>query len=182
MGDDWIRIHPDDHVAVALRDLSAGEPVGGVTLAEPVPAGHKVALAPRAAGEPIFKYGCPIGVASRAINPGEWVHTHNLRTALTEQAAYRFEPQGTALRAADKPIAFRGYLRPDGRAGIRNEVWILPTVGCVNHTAQRIAERARACFGARVDGIWAYPSCDRSLRRKKRIICKKGLARCGFLR
>lgn len=157
MDDGWIRIHPDDHVAVALRDLSAGDPVCGVTLTEPVPAGHKVALASRAAGEPIIKYGCPIGVASRAINPGEWVHIHNLRTALTEQAAYRFEPQGTALRAAGKPLAFRGYLRPDGRAGIRNEVWILPTVGCVNHTAQRIAERARACFGMRVDGIWAYP-------------------------
>ncbi len=156
MCEPWIRIHPDDHVAVAVRDLPAGAQVCGVTLSEPVLAGHKVALAARAAGDLIFKYGYPIGRATKAIRPGEWVHTHNCRTALTGQADYRYEPRQAALRQAACSLGFQGYLRPDGRAGIRNEVWILPTVGCVNHTAQRIAERARNCFGGRVDGIWAY--------------------------
>ena len=157
MHEAWIRIHPDDHVAVALRALLAGTRVCGVTLKETVPAGHKAALVARPAGAPILKYGCPIGIATRAITPGEWVHTHNCRTGLTAQAAYRYAPQAATLRESSRPMDFQGYLRPDGCAGIRNEVWILPTVGCVNHTAQRIAERARACFGGRVDGIWAYP-------------------------
>jgi altronate hydrolase len=135
-----IRIHPRDTVAVALRPPSAGECVEGAVLREPVAQGHKVALAHHAAGAVVTKYGQPIGRATRAIAAGEHVHTHNLATALAGELTYAARVGAQAAAAAPPPSAtWRGYRRADGRAATRNEVWILPTVGCVGITAEQVA-------------------------------------------
>jgi altronate hydrolase len=150
-------IDPSDDVGVALRAIEAGETVApGVLAAQPIPLGHKVALKPVAEGAPVRKYGFPIGRARTAISPGEHVHTHNLTTALSSQEAYAFQPHAPAGPAATaSSLTFDGYLRPDGRVGARNEIWILCTVGCVARTAQRIAEEANRRFAGRVDGVYA---------------------------
>ena len=150
------RIAPDDSTATALRDMAAGEEALGVTLAGPVAKGHKVAVKPIAAGEPVLKFGFPIGLATRAIAPGEHVHTHNVATALGGGGDYAFTPAARAPARIEGP-AFLGYRRADGRVGTRNEIWVIPTVGCVARTAQKIAERAAALHAGGIDGIHAFP-------------------------
>ena len=157
-----IRIHRADNVAVALADLRAGESyqVDGedLVLLEDIPFGHKAALADLAEGEDVMKYGAPLGHAVRNIRRGEHVHTQNLRTNLSGRISYRYEPvRGGGSPAPAEPAYFEGYVRPDGRAGTRNELWIIPTVGCVNTTALRLAEAARGRFGDRFDDVRAYP-------------------------
>ncbi|OAN60182.1 altronate hydrolase [Sphingomonas sp. TDK1] len=149
------QIDPRDPVATALRDVVAGETASGITVCQDIPKGHKVALRPIAAGEPVHKFGFPIGRATRAIEAGEHVHTHNVQTALQTSGTYAYNPAFEAGPAAEGP-GFLGYQRADGRVGTRNEIWILPTVGCVGRTAEKIAERAAAKFAGRVDGIHAF--------------------------
>jgi altronate hydrolase len=154
-------LDPRDDVAVALRALAAGERLFAagreVETAEPIPMGHKVALRPLAAGEPVRKFGWPIGAARTAIAPGAHVHAHNVGTLLEGVEGYRFEPLPAeeASTAASAP-RFLGYRRPDGRVGTRNEIWILPTVGCVGRTAQKIASMADARHTGAVDGVHAF--------------------------
>lgn len=156
-----IRIHPSDPVAVAIAEIPAGTAVTvdglAVTTAEAIPAGHKLALLPIAAGAPVRKYGWPIGAASRAIAPGEWVHSHNLKTALGGVETYAFAPAQPALPDPGPEPTFQGYRRADGQVGIRNEIWIIPTVGCVNQTAQQLAADAHARLvpGGGVDAVVA---------------------------
>jgi altronate hydrolase len=150
------QIDPRDSVATALRDLEAGETALGVTLAAPVGKGHKVAVKALAAGDPVLKFGFPIGKASQPIAPGEHVHTHNVSTALKGDGSYSYAPSAAPEIAPD-PHSFLGYRRADGRVGTRNEIWIIPTVGCVGRTAQKIAEKAAARFPGKVDGIHAFP-------------------------
>ena len=160
----FIRIHPSDNVAVALRAAEPGESFAGVTLTEPIPAGHKVALRSLAVGEPIIKYGYILGVASEAIAAGAHVHSHNLRSALTDKLEeLRFaevakpRPAPPAARAV---ATFDGYRRPDGRAATRNEIWIVNTVGCVNVASEKIASAAHAELatpGSGIDGVYAFP-------------------------
>ncbi len=144
-----LRVHPDDTVAVALVALAAGTTVTidslAVTLAEAIPAGHKFAVTTIPAGAPVIKYASPIGRASQAIAPGQWVHEHNLATALAGAQDYAYTPVAapmTGRRATGASGQFSGYLRPDGQAGIRNEIWIIPTVGCVNGIAEQIRKLA----------------------------------------
>lgn len=142
-----IQIHPSDNVEVLLK------PRGDV------PAGHKLALRDIKAGEKIVKYGFPIGVATKDIAKGEWVHIHNVRTALSEASDYSYEPVPAAPAPAAAPAeapAFEGYLRADGRAGIRNEIWIIPTVGCVNSTATKLAADNQSLVGGPVEGLYAF--------------------------
>ena len=150
------QIDPRDSVATALRDLDTGEQILGVTLAEPIAKGHKLAVRAIAAGEPVLKFGFPIGRATRDIAPGAHVHTHNVATALEGSGSYTYRPGARTTSAADTR-SFLGYHRPDGRVGTRNEIWIIPTVGCVARTAQKIAERAAALHAGKVDGIHAFP-------------------------
>src|SRR6478609_7870969 len=153
---DAFRVSPTDNVAVALRPLTAGESAAGVTVAIDVAKGHKIAVQAIAAGEAVLKFGFPIGTATRDIAPGEHVHTHNLRTALATTGSYAYRP---AAQPAREPVeaGFMGYRRPDGRVGTRNEIWVIPTVGCVARTAQKIAERAhRLHAGHGVDGVHAF--------------------------
>jgi altronate hydrolase len=155
-----LQIHPADTVGVALRALAVGGTVtvGGqpCVLMSAVPAGHKFALRPIAKGEPVIKYGQPIGVATTAILPGELVHTHNLRTLLTGARDYAYTPSHPTLPAAE-PRHFQGYLRTDGRVGVRNELWILPTVGCVNDVAAALEKRAQRLIGGAVENVRAFP-------------------------
>jgi altronate hydrolase len=153
---DLLRIDPRDSVATALRDLAAGETVEGCAVLQDVPRGHKLALAPVAAGEAVLKYGFPIGAATRAIAPGEHVHTHNLRTTLSPDDCFRYAPEPQAPLREAEPRTFQGYPRADGRAGTRNEIWVLPTVGCVARTAEKIAAIGHARHAGRVDGVFAF--------------------------
>jgi altronate hydrolase len=155
MTDTLFQIDPRDPVATALRPLHAGETALGVTVAADIPQGHKVALRPIEAGAPVYKFGFPIGLATQAIAPGEHVHTHNVATALATSGSYAYQPAFEATPASTGST-FLGYRRADGRVGTRNEIWILPTVGCVGRTAQKIAERAAKRFDGRVDGIHAF--------------------------
>jgi len=136
--------------------MAAGEEALGVTLAGPVAKGHKVAVKPIAAGDPVLKFGFPIGIATRAIAPGEHVHTHNVATALGGSGDYAFAPAAHDDARVEGP-AFLGYRRANGRVGTRNEIWVIPTVGCVARTAQKIAERAAARHAGKIDGIHAFP-------------------------
>jgi len=151
-----LQIHPADTVAVAMRPLAAGEAACGVRIAADIPQGHKVALASLGAGETVIKYGQPIGRATRAIAAGDHVHTHNLATALAGELAYRPGQNGAASAAAAVLPTWRGYRRADGRAATRNEIWILPTVGCVAITAEEIARSAGQRHAGRVDGVHAF--------------------------
>ena len=151
-----LQVHPADTVAVALRPLEAGQQALGITAASAVPQGHKVALARHRAGDSVIKYGQPIGKASAAIAPGEHVHSHNLATALSGELTYRPGAAQTArLSATDLPD-WQGYLRADGRAATRSEVWVLPTVGCVGPTAEEVARLARERHRGRIDGVHAF--------------------------
>ncbi len=155
-----IRIHPDDNVAVALTDLRAGERLNAdglsVTAAEEVARGHKIALQSIRAGEAVVKYGNPIGIASAEIEKGAWVHVHNVRTALSETAEYVYRHQSFPLPET-KPRSFPGYRRPDGRAAVRNELWILPTVGCVNAVAAAMVRENRHLVRGSIDGLCHFP-------------------------
>ncbi|WP_404366867.1 UxaA family hydrolase [Sphingomonas sp. MMS24-J45] len=154
-------VHPDDSVATLVEPVAAGESVTFaaqvVTALTDVPSGHKVAIRVISAGDPVVKFGFPIGTARTDIAVGAHVHTHNLATALDGTLDYRFTPSVPFVREAVAETAtFQGYVRSDGRVGTRNEIWVLPTVGCVARTATRIAALADAAHGGAVDGVHAF--------------------------
>jgi altronate hydrolase len=159
-----------DSVAVAVDGLEAGEAGqclgagqgAGIVACEAIPKGHKLALADLRAGTPVVKYGLPIGLAKIAIPQGAWVHSHNLESGLRGIRTYEpsepflwtgREPALRLLERAGLPEHFLGFQRPGGAVGIRNEVWIVPTVGCVNRTAETVAEMGRKEFGL---DAWAF--------------------------
>lgn len=157
-----IKISEEDNVAVALKELPAGLvcQAGGaeVTLLDPIPFGHKVALCNMAANDMIIKYGQPIGHAKCPVQKGQHIHVHNLKTNLDGVLVYQYSPNTQVLDKFKerKEAYFDGYVRPDGKVGIRNEVWIIPTVGCVNMTASLLAKKASEIYKDQVDGIFAY--------------------------
>lgn len=107
--------------------------------------GHKYARCDIKAGENIIKYGAPIGHATCDIKKGEHVHSHNLKTNLGENIEYKFEPEYYPEEKCEERF-FMGYVRPDGKIGIRNDIWIIPTVGCINNSARIIAEKTGAKY------------------------------------
>jgi altronate hydrolase len=159
-----LRVDPRDGVATLLDDALAGEIVtvgegvdaASLILTADIGRGHKVALAPIAVGDPVVKYGFPIGTATQPIAPGACVHSHNLKTGLEGTLAYRFDPVDSASPPVASTATFEGYVRADGVVGTRNEIWILSTVGCVARTAERIAAKAAALVGNTVDGVHAF--------------------------
>lgn len=156
----YLKINPNDLVAVALRPLEAGSSVEldgkKVVLQDDIPQGHKFALEDIPAGKPVTKYGAEIGVAQAPIPAGSWVHTHNLKTGLGDLLDYSYVPSGAPLAPTDD-CCFQGYRREDGRAAVRNEIWIIPTVGCVNNVAQAIERRAQIYKTGTIDSIAAFP-------------------------
>lgn len=155
-----LKINDADNVAVVLADgVKAGEVFEGVTLLADVPRGHKFALTPIAQGESVIKYGYPIGHATSPIRAGEWIHSHNLATSLGDDLEYTYNPvQDVTPDTTEKGCpTVEGYLRADGRMGIRNELWVIPTVGCVNGQANAIVERLRRELTAEgIDDIRAF--------------------------
>jgi altronate hydrolase len=154
-----LRIAPADNVMVALEDIPAGNGLGvsGVVARDSIPLGHKAAIAAIGVGEPVVRYGFPIGRARVAIASGAHVHTHNVETALAGEIVYAPTAGEDAREAAfASERIFQGYRRTDGRVATRNEIWILPTVGCVARTAQRIADMSSARHAGRVDAIRAF--------------------------
>jgi len=149
------RIHPSDNVAVALRDMRRGEVSMGVSLQADLKAGHKAALSPIAPGGIVTKYAHPIGHATQAIAPGQHVHTHNVATNLAGTLEYKYRPVQCAIPRSREGF-FSGYRRADGKVGVRNEIWIIPTVGCVNATAENLARAAMARLPQEVDGVYAF--------------------------
>lgn len=156
----FIRINSLDNVAVALQPLAKGTVVElddiVVTLTEDIQQGHKFALKNLKNGESIIKYGNPIGHATADIPAGSWIHTHNLKTGLGELLTYSYNKNTTPLSKRE-PRFFQGYRRKDGRAGVRNEIWIIPTVGCVNNVATAIERASQKYITDQIDGVCAFP-------------------------
>lgn len=150
-----LQIHPNDNVAVALHPLASGSVVCGVTVLEDIPQGHKIALRPIAVGEDIMKYGFPIGHATEQIVAGAWVHTHNLATNLSEEAAYLYAPCNAALTPQASDVFF-GFRRKNGNAAVRNEIWIIPTVGCINDVAKALARENQGLVYGTIEGLYAF--------------------------
>lgn len=158
----YLKINADDNVAVAIVDLKANEVivVNGVNiqLKQDVPAGHKVALVDFAEGENVIKYGYPIGHAIKTIKQGEWINEENIKTNLAGLLEYTYNPVPVELEIAKKNLTFKGYRRKNGDVGVRNEIWIIPTVGCVNGIINQLAEALRKeTEGKGVDAIVAFP-------------------------
>lgn len=155
-----IRVALEDDVAVALSDLPSGHPMAvgdaSVTLRDAIPKGHKFALHSIDKGAPVCRYRAPIGVATRAISPGEHVHAHNLRTALSGELDYRFRKPARMSVPMASSRQFQGYVRPDGSVGTRNELWIIPTVGCVGRLGERLAREGERLGAGRIDGVHAF--------------------------
>ncbi|KQN49277.1 altronate hydrolase [Serratia sp. Leaf50] len=157
-----IQIHSTDNVAVALRDLAEGEQVeiAGqiITLPQPVVRGHKFALQPLESGQNIIKYGLPIGHALTAVALGEHIHSQNAKTNLSDLDEYQYQPEFSDVSAqmADRPVSV--YRRENGLIGIRNELWIVPTVGCVNGIAKMIQQRflKETQQAAGIDGVHLF--------------------------
>ena len=154
-------VHADDTVAVALEPLQRGQVAHvrgeSITLVADVPAGHKFARRAMPAGSRVLKYGLPMGRATSDIAVGEWVHTHNVETRLAGAEEYAYTPDFTPVPAIDDGLAFEGYARPNGDVGIRNEIWVLPTVGCVNELAQSMARRVvSAGLPEHVDAVHVF--------------------------
>ena len=157
-----IQIDSRDNAAVALDALSAGEEavLAGRTyqVREDIPFGHKMALEDLASGAVVVKYGCPIGHVTRAVQAGEWLHSHNMKTNLEGLLEYTYRPAAPApADCAGLPGTFLGYPRAHGEAGTRNELWIIPTVSCVNNTVERMARSARERGLRAGDGVFAFP-------------------------
>lgn len=158
----FLKINAADNVAVALADdLKKGETLEAdgvqITLREDVARGHKFALRDIAAGENVVKYGYPIGHATEAIPAGGWIHSHNLRTNLRDDLEYTYAPEVYRVESPARDVQVMGYLRSNDTMGIRNELWIVPSVGCVNGQAQAIAERVRReCDCSHLDDVRVY--------------------------
>lgn len=158
--DKLIRIHEKDNVAVALADIQQGETVTlgdfTITALEEIDKGHKIAFQDIPEGENIVKYGFPIGHATQPIKAGQYIHTHNIKTNLGGLLEYSYTPELSTMEV-DKNAEFMGYVRENGEVGIRNEIWIVNTVGCVNKTSELLAKEANAKFAGLTDGIFAFP-------------------------
>lgn len=156
---EMVQITPRDMVAVALKPQQAGATVsygnGSITLREDIPMGHKAALRDIRKGEAVIKYGFPIGEATEDIPAGAHVHTHNLHTLLKGEQDYEWHPAIPETKKI-QPAVFRGYPRAKGRPGVRNELWILPTVGCVSDVAKALAREAQRLTGGSVEGVYAF--------------------------
>lgn len=153
-----IRIHTLDNVAVATREIAAGEHIESLDLTalDTIPAGHKVALHDMDKGETIVKYGFAIGGLTEAVKQGQHIHSHNLKTQLSGQIEYQYEPVSAPPKAAKAVPTFMGYRRKNGKVGIRNEVWIINTVGCVNRTAERIASLCSQRYFGQADAFLSF--------------------------
>ena len=156
----YIKINPADNVAVALQDLRKGETVEGVVLRTDVPRGHKFTLRAMKAGEDVVKYGFPIGHLTADAPEGTVVDHSCIKTNLEGLLEYSYRPALEEIPAATVRRTFRGFRRADGQVGVRNQLWVIPTVGCVNGICEQIVRRFREEVAGQegsVDAIVAFP-------------------------
>lgn len=141
----YIQINENDNVFIALTDLPKGHSITlkdkTIHLKDDLKRGHKFAVVPIEKGENIIKYGSPIGHATNTIQVGEHVHTHNTKTNLDGLLTYTYEQRLVENPYQNENLTFKGYRRKNGDVGIRNELWIVPTVGCVNGVSETIINR-----------------------------------------
>lgn len=157
----FIKINPADSVVVCLQPKKKGDEIEidgkTVTLNQDTPAGHKVLIVDAPKGTDIIKYGYPIGHAKEDLKMGDWVNENNLKTNLSGTLEYTYAPVNEKLNIANEKRTFKGYVRKNGEVGVRNEIWIVPTVGCVNGIAERLVHNLIAethCEG--IDAIHAW--------------------------
>lgn len=157
-----IKLHATDNVAIAMRNLSAGEVITlddlDLAILEDITKGHKIALRDLNKDEHITKYGAPIGYALQDIKQGSWVHTHCIRTNLHDELQYKYQPDFIAQQAPLESPEVNIYRRANGDVAIRNEIWLIPTVGCVNGMIEQMKKE----FLARnpqldIDGVHVFP-------------------------
>ena len=156
-----IHISPIDNVVVALHPIAKGTLVEvdglAVTALEDIPQGHKMAVKPIKNGENVIKYGFPIGHATADAAPGTWMHTHNVHTNLSGEVEYSYNPApDLAPLPKVEPETFMGFRRKDGRAAIRNEIWIIPTVGCVNDIAKKMVADNQDLVTGSIEGLYTF--------------------------
>ncbi|MBQ8155347.1 MAG: altronate dehydratase [Prevotella sp.] len=157
----YLKINPADSVVVCLQPKKKGEiiEVDGLSIAlnQDTPAGHKVLIKDVKEGEDIIKYGYPIGHARQDLKAGDWVNENNLKTNLSGTLEYTYQPVGKELSIANENRTFKAYKRKNGDVGVRNEIWIVPTVGCVNGIAERLAQKLRKETGLEgIDSVYAW--------------------------
>lgn len=141
----YLQINKGDNVVVCLRPINAGEEIKignhAVQALRNTPAGHKILLCDTPKDKPIIKYGYPIGHAKENLKAGEWVNENNIQTNLSGTLEYEYHPAIKPLSIEQEDRSFKGFMRKNGEVGIRNEIWIVPTVGCVNGIAERLARQ-----------------------------------------
>ena len=158
----YLKINPADSVVVCLQPKKKGEiiEVDGIKVAlnQDTPAGHKVLIKDVRQGEDIIKYGYPIGHAREDLKAGDWVNENNLKTNLSGTLEYTYQPVGEELSIPVENRTFKGYVRKNGDVGVRNEIWIVPTVGCVNGIAERLADQLRKEIAGNgsIDAVYAW--------------------------
>ncbi len=156
----FIKINENDNVAVALDVIPENTTVNvagsDVTTTMEIPAGHKFALEDMPEATPVIKYGFRIGNTTATVKKGEWIHTHNLKTGLGDLLEYSYEPD-FAEEKFTEDVTFMGYNRKNGKVGVRNEIWIIPTVGCVNNVASKIAELSKDLVCENIEAVCAFP-------------------------
>jgi altronate hydrolase len=160
----FLKINPADSVVVCLQPKKKGEVIDidgkQVVLNQDTPAGHKVLINDVKEGDNIIKYGYPIGHARQDMKAGDWVNENNLKTNLSGTLEYAYQPvdaKSDINHIKDEKRTFKGYVRKNGDVGVRNEIWIVPTVGCVNGIAERMAQKLREETGCKnIDSIWTW--------------------------
>ena len=157
----FLKINPADSVVVCLQPKKKGDiiEIDGlkVVVSQDTPAGHKVLIKDAPKGTDIIKYGYPIGHAKEDLKAGDWVNENNLKTNLSGTLEYTYNPVNQELNIKKENRTFKGYVRKNGDVGVRNEIWIVPTVGCVNGIAERLVDALKKETGEKgIDAIHAW--------------------------
>ncbi|SDI69877.1 D-altronate dehydratase [Halanaerobium congolense] len=166
MGAKVLLINKNDNIVIAVEEINAGELIKvknkKIKVISDIPVGHKIALQDFNKGEKVIRYGFPIGVAAEEIKQGEWVHTHNLKTSLSGKLDYNYQPKFSEVEKSAEMPTFMGYKRENGKVGIRNDIWIINTVGCINKVVEKMALKAEMKYSDLIeneviDSIHAFP-------------------------
>lgn len=157
----FLKINPADSVVVCLRPMQKGETINidgkTIEVKQDTPAGHKLLIKDAPKGKDIIKYGYPIGHTIVDLTEGQWVNENNIKTNLSGSLEYTYSPVDEKLSIENENLTFKGYMRKNGEVGIRNEIWIVPTVGCVNGIAEKLVEMMKAETGCEgIDAIHAW--------------------------
>ena len=157
----FLKINPADSVVVCLQPKKKDDTIDidgiQIIVNQDTPAGHKILIKDTAKGENIIKYGYPIGHAQKDLKAGDWVNEKNLKTNLEGKLDYTYTPINQELNIKKENLSFKGYVRKNGDVGIRNEIWVVPTVGCVNGIAERLVKELKAETQVKgIDAIYAW--------------------------